>query len=354
MKTLFTLVLLCALAISARAAAPTNQPVTFNTSDLHISGPTNIWRSNVLGGASITLTFDALGRVTIAATGVLTNMVNGFTNGIAGTLSLIGPTNNGDVRLKGFRPGFGLSGTNEGAAPGTNISFAIDPTVVALQTDITTDRALTVTLSNNLVQLANWPGYGIGWFGGATNLYYSLGYQLIGSPWAGTGVVLTNGVYRCTPWFSGGGGTLTNFSLMIRTATGNFHYGIYESTSARDFYPSNLVYDAGNQAAVAKIFSAEPNVVIKPQRVYWTVVQADGAMAVAAPSSLTGLQGFLGYTALTNLTGSIANSLPAIGFDWAGNAYGNLPSPFPLSTATTNVILQNTTLYQVIAGGAFK
>jgi hypothetical protein len=254
----------------------------------------------------------------------------GLVNGKSGVTNL----------TRSISPGYGLSGTNEG----TNIVLAINPAVVASQSDLT-------TLSNNLADVANWPGYS-GQFG-QTQSVYALGWnQITATPWGTSGTVLTNGNYRLFPWFSGSGGVITQMSCNVKTApSGNIRFGIYESTSTKNFWPSNLVYDSGSAVSAVAIMTSNCTVTIKPARMYWSVVQADAASAVAAPTAFAAHQVALGFPSLAAM--SVSGGAP-LAFEYQPGTYGTLPSTFPAGSTPANVIWQTASGYTVILAARFQ
>lgn len=209
-----------------------------------------------------------------------------------------------------------------------------------------------VTISNLLASAAIMPGYSAGQFGNVTNSFHPLGASMqTATIWGSQGTVMTNGNYRLQPWFSGSGGTLTNLAVSVRVASGNIRWGLYESTSFNYMWPSNLIFDSGTQAAAAAVMVAAPSVLIKPGRIYWSVVQCSAASALSTPGSGAGIQTYFPSPSYSTFTNSGAQPMT---LEFTPGVFGSFPAVFPGATNTANIIYQNTIAYCVILVGAFR
>ena len=142
------------LTLESLSFGQTRGTVQYKTNDFSIS-PTNLLASNILAGANITVTPDAVGRLTLAAAGGAgevnvngeVSVTNAFRVGLV--YDKVGVTN----RLRSIQPRYGLVVTNEG----TNVSFAIDPLIVgaALKTQRNSVTVTNITVVLNFIEGTN-------------------------------------------------------------------------------------------------------------------------------------------------------------------------------------------------------
>lgn len=135
----FILMLFFCLPASAQLITRA-QLIPLSNSVANLNGATNglTTRVNNLDGS--TNAIDALVRTkqhgtplltNWQGTGVLTNIVNGSTNFPAGQVGLLGPTNNGDVRIKSISQGSNITITDQG----TNVAISGNITNALVQTN---------------------------------------------------------------------------------------------------------------------------------------------------------------------------------------------------------------------------
>ena len=147
---LFSLLAAATLLLCGRAPAQTWRSLNWKLNDYTLNS-SNALASNLLAGTGISIAKDAKGRLTFSTTSSGEYLVESvFTN--ATHFGLLASKALGTNRLRTLSPGHGLTFTNQS----TNLVAAIDPNVVALQTDIT----LTVwTATSN----ANWAASNLTW-----------------------------------------------------------------------------------------------------------------------------------------------------------------------------------------------
>lgn len=194
---------------------------------------------------------------------------------------------------------------------------------------------------SNIHGQAFTPAYHRGlWPNGFTNYVV---FGMIGASFTltGTGTVMTNGNIRAQPFWSGAGGIVSNLTVRIATAVGgsNCRFGLYESASTSNLFPTTLIFDSGAQssAGTGNITVNANNVYLKPNRVYWACASSSAAIAIQTPNSIIPAQGILGWKSLADV-----GSAPNISIE-SVTVFGAFPSTFP----STNIIFQNTIAFTV-------
>lgn len=110
-----------------------------NFTDDWLLYPTNVW-NNRQGGSSV--------LTNLIGTGVLTNIVNGSSNWPAGQVGLLGPTNNGDVRIKSLSQGANITLSDQG----TNIQIAVNGVVTSITTNANQfGPSVPITLKDGMI-----------------------------------------------------------------------------------------------------------------------------------------------------------------------------------------------------------
>ncbi len=177
MKTRFFVLSVFVLSLLSSFGASTNLPVQYTMPDYQLL-TTNFFRSNFFLGSlstNMAITYDKRGRPTLWLTNIASAGGSGEVNyngEISATTtnatshglvhSKVGVTN----LLRTVGPRYGLLGTNEG---GTNISLAVNPAVIASQTDLANGTNGLDAARLNLIAATNALHTRAGNLEGATN-----------------------------------------------------------------------------------------------------------------------------------------------------------------------------------------
>jgi hypothetical protein len=165
---------------------------------------------------------------------------------------------------------------------------------------------------------------------GSTDVYQILGAMNIQG--LTTGTVLTNNNARAVPFYSGQGGSVDSLAVNVTTAVGasTVRFGIYNCVAPTNLMPGSLLVDCGvfdSSTIGPKVTNLVTKIRLQPGTVYWSLVEANAAVALKVFGSATGYP-IMGMN--TNWT--MNNALEIVGV-----GYGALPSTCPLTSTIWQV-----------------
>lgn len=145
-----------------------------------------------------------------------------------------------------------------------------------------------------------------------------------------TGVVFTNGNHRMIAFYSGRGGVIDYMGATIVTAVAlsTFHLEIYETISATNIFPGNLLVDSGSLSGTLAVgVSNAVSAVLLPNRIYWAGAHASAAIAIRS-LNIGAMDSIIGFS--KNMENGPTCSMESI------STYGNSPATFPLTNVLFN------------------